>query len=152
MTKRTFVTLSEIAPDDTQPRFRVLVNIGHRRSSIDDKKRVTDIQFEDHEDIPINEWAEVLKAIPSFAHAMRAGSHLKSQSAHQDHGTWAFEPPVYNGEPIFDIHIGGEKASQLTLSRLPNIDIPLEAPPCPSLRGQPCRAAVEILNREVPLD
>ena len=73
------VTLSEIAPDDTQTLIQSgWLNIGHRRSSIDDKQRVRrTFSREDYEDIPINEWVEVLVAIPSFAHAMRAGSHLQ---------------------------------------------------------------------------
>ena len=114
------VTLSEIAPDDTQTLIQSgWLNIGHRRSSIDDKQRVQrTFSLEDYEDIPINEWS---KSSSPFHHLLMRCARVptyRSQSAHRvetmEHG--AFEPPVYNGEPIFDIHIGGEKASQLTLS------------------------------------
>ena len=57
----------------------------------------------------------------------------------RDHGTWQFEVPDYDEYPSFQLSRGGSQISSLQMSVLPGIEIPEEYPPCPGLRGQPCR-------------
>ena len=64
----------------------------------------------------------------------------------RNHGTWEFESPTYAETPTFDLGRGGDHASALRLTVLPGLDVPDAAPPCPSLRGQPCRTYVPVAN------
>ena len=67
----------------------------------------------------------------------------------RDHGTWEFETPEYDTPPAVEIGFGADKGSALLVSILPDISIPSAYPPCPSLRGQPCRDYVPTINTVV---
>ena len=69
---------------------------------------------------------------------------VQISSPGRNHGTWQFEVPDYDGEPEFMLGLGGTAASSLTVSIIPDVSIPEEFPPCPSLRGQPCREHVTL--------
>jgi hypothetical protein len=48
---------------------------------------------------------------------------------------------------VNDVARGGKRASKLVLSVVPTEkDTPKELPPCPSLRGQPCRTYAPAVN------
>ena len=50
-------------------------------------------------------------------------------------------------ELVDEIGRGGKRASKLVLSVVPTAeDTPTDLPPCPSLRGQPCRTYVAAVN------
>ena len=41
--------------------------------------------------------------------------------------------------PAVAIMLPRKRPSRLTLPVVPGVDVPTELPPCPGLRGQPCR-------------
>ena len=98
--------------------------------------------------MPLDEWDSATIVIPSVAHAIQAGSTLRVSitTPGRDHGTWEFETPVYDDTPTFKLGYGDLHPSKLSMRTLPNIEVPNEFPPCPSLRGQPCRAFVPTPN------
>jgi predicted acyl esterase len=140
------VTLTEVRPDGTE----VLVQsgwlrLGHRAAGSSPDLRIHRSFSEgDFEPLPIDEWFRADVQIPSFAHPVRAGSRLRMivSTPGRDHGTWEFEPPTYTEQPVFEVGFGGAHASKLRLTTLPDLDVPETRPPCPSLRGQPCREYV----------
>ena len=98
--------------------------------------------------MPIDEWETATIVIPSFAHAIRSGSTLRISitTPGRDHGTWEFESPVYDDTPTFQLGYGELYPSKLSLRTLEGIAVPESQPPCPSLRGQPCRIYVDTPN------
>ena len=100
-------------------------------------------------DTEASEWVAAKVSVPSFAHPVRAGSRLQmSVSAPgRNHATWEFESPPYDSPPTIRLARG---LSSLTLGVLATVDVPEAPPPCPSLRGQPCRVYEAIEN--VPAD
>lgn len=89
--------------------------------------------------------------IPPAGQVFRAGEQLRLTIATpgRNHGTWAFENPDYAGDrPIHSVMRGGAMASRLRLPLVAGIEAPVDAPACPSLRGQPCRPHTPVVNTE----
>ena len=138
------VTLTEIRPDGMEVLIQSgWLNLSHRASREDEGLRLhRTYSLEDFEPMPIDEWVSSKIVIPSVAHPIRAGSALRVSvsSPGRDHGTWEFETPEYADNPTFQLGYGSLYPSSLRMMVLPDIEIPEAYPPCPSLRGQPCRA------------
>lgn len=148
------VTLTEIRSDGTEMFIQSgWLRLGHREATEGEDLRLqrTFSEF-DFMPMPLDEWVSVQVAIPSVAHPVRAGSSLRMvvSSPGRDHGTWEFMAPEYEETPTFELGYGEARPSSLTMAVLPGIEIPEELPPCPSLRGQPCREYVHTSN--IPLE
>jgi predicted acyl esterase len=151
------VTLTEVRPDGIETLIQSgWLRVGHRANQRlhperdDDLRLVRTYSEADYAPVPTDAWTLAEVVLPSFAHPLRAGSSLRVSvsSPGRNHGTWEFEPPDYGGEaPRFSLGWGGEHASRVLLSTLPGVEVPEGLPPCPSLRGQPCRADVELANQ-----
>jgi predicted acyl esterase len=137
------VTLTEIRPDGNEVLIQSgWLRLGHRKAVVGDDLRIIRSYSEaDFTPMPMDEWVAIKVSIPSVAHPIRAGSALRMiiSTPGRDHGTWEFEPPVYESPPTFEVGYGPNKPSSLTMAVIPDIAIPDAYPPCPSLRGQPCR-------------
>ncbi|MCC6214073.1 MAG: CocE/NonD family hydrolase [Polyangiaceae bacterium] len=88
------------------------------------------------------EWVEVRVGVPAFAHVLRAGSRLRVtvDAPGESRAEWRF---AVADVPASTRHsIGQELArpSSVALSLVGGAAAPTPLPPCPSLRGQPCRA------------
>lgn len=146
-------SLLEMRPDGSEYLIQTgWLRAGHQAHSLHENLRIQrSYTAEDFTVLPPNEWVRATVELPSFAHPIRAGSALAIQisSPGRNHGTWQFEVPNYTGEPEFQLGLGGAVASSLTISTIPNVNIPEEYPSCPSLRGQPCRETVPVVNRPV---
>ena len=152
------VTLTEVRPDG----FETLIQsgwlrLGHRRATEGDNLRLARSYSEaDYEPIPVNTWVPAAVQIPSVAHAIRAGSRLRMliSTPGRDHGTWEFSPPEHEADnlPTYQLGYGPDQSTRLRMVTLPNIEVPEEYPPCPSLRGQPCRDYLPIENPDAPAD
>ena len=82
--------------------------------------------------------------IPLFyeGHAYRAGSRIRVYitAPNGDQPVWAFAEAQPKGKkPKVSIAFSKKRPSQLVLPTVPGVEIPTELPPCPGLRGQPCR-------------
>ena len=86
--------------------------------------------------------------IYSSAHVFRKGSRIRIslEAPGGDRTIWTFDTPATNGTVENTIQLGGNNASRVVLAIVPNGDAPLELPPCPGLRGQPCRTYTPASN------
>ncbi len=148
------VTLTEIRPDGQETLIQSgWLKLGHRKAELGENLRLIRRYSEaDFSPMPLNTWVPALVAMPSVAHPVRAGSRLRMliSAPGRDHGLWEFRAPEYETIPSFQLGLGGMHPTSLTMSILPDIDIPESYPPCPSLRGQPCRNYEAIENAVAP--
>jgi hypothetical protein len=82
-------------------------------------------------------------------HAYRAGSRIRVTIA-APNGTqpiWAFDETEPEGPAQVAIAYGGEMPSNVLLPIVPGVAVPTALPPCPGLRGQPCRDYRAVANR-----
>ena len=148
------VTLTEVTPDGDEVLLQSsYLRISHR--AVDEERseplRVEHLFTEEAtEPIPDGERVEARIGIPSVAAALRSGSRLRLQIATpgRNHGTWLFESPYDEGEvPTHTVGRSAAEPSALTLSVLPDVDVPPERPACGTLRGQVCRAFEPTTNQ-----
>lgn len=84
-------------------------------------------------------------ALFPVAHVFRAGSQVRIsvQAPGGNRTLWTFETIKPKGLTRNSVGTGGVKASRLVLSEVKSPKgLPTALPPCPSLRGQPCRTYV----------
>lgn len=141
------VTVSEIRPDGTE----VYVQSGWLRASHRrlDESRSTPLQpyhthlEADAEPLPEGELAELNVELFPFAHVFRAGSRLRV-TIDAPGGTrpaWRFDAIAAPPGTMNRIGLGGATPSRITLPVVDVPGVPEAPPPCPGLRGQPCRPA-----------
>ena len=98
--------------------------------------------------LPLNEWTSVRVGTAGFAHAMRSGSRIRV-SVDTPGGVradWRFDLKTFPEMVKYGIAHDAAHPSKIVLPRLNGVTVPTAAPPCPSLRGQPCRAWVPSAN------
>jgi hypothetical protein len=100
--------------------------------------------------LPLNEWTQVRVGTAGFAHALRAGSKIRVSidTPGGVRADWRFALKTFPTPVSYAIGHDATHVSRLVLPRLAGVAVPTMAPPCPSLRGQPCRAWVAPSNVE----
>lgn len=141
------VTLSEIRPDGVE----YYVQNGWLRASRRalDEALSTDIRpvathlFEDSIGLVNGVFNVVRVELFPFAHAFRAGSKIRIyvETPGGTRPEWQWEVREFDGEVVNTIARSANMASKVVLPVIPDIEIPTDYPPCPALRGQPCREA-----------
>ena len=148
------VNLTEVRPDGQE----IYVQSGWLRAShrglSDESTALRPIHTHLEEDaaalVP-GEWTQIRVELFPFAHAFRAGSQLRL-SVDNPGGSrpeWTF---IVTDLPDGTTHtVGHSEAypSSVLLPVVPGLAAATELPPCPSLRGQPCRTYVEYENSHV---
>jgi predicted acyl esterase len=146
------VTLSEIRPDGLEYYVQNgWLRASHRKldekSSTKTDPRPTHLQ-DDAKDLPFGELTEVRVGIYAVAHVFRKGSRIRIsiEAPGGDRTRWAFQTDLTGG--AVENTIGRSKAnpSRLVLPVVPGVDVPQTLPPCPGLRGQPCRTYFAAAN------
>lgn len=147
------VTLSEVRPDGNE----VYVQSGWLRAShraIDPAGsgpltvRHTHLSS-DAAPLPEAGFTELSVGIFPFAHVFRAGSRVRLviDAPGGTRPEWQFDvvdaPPGTTNR----VRLGGVDGSRVTLPVIPGLEVPPAFPPCPSLRGQPCRPLAVLPNR-----
>jgi putative CocE/NonD family hydrolase len=146
------VTLTEVREDGIEYLLQSgWLRLGHRKVDTErsDALRIhRSYSMDDFEPVPVGEYLQVQIAIPSVAAALRAGSSLRMtvSAPGRNHGTWEFESPAYDAPPTFLVGRGGEHASSLMMPTITGVPVAEGLPPCPSLRGQPCREYRAVAN------
>jgi predicted acyl esterase len=82
-------------------------------------------------------------------HAYRAGSRIRLTIAapNGEQPIWAFaETQPSKGHPTVKIAHSRKRPSRLTLPIVPGATVPTGLPPCPGLRGEPCRDYKRFFN------
>jgi hypothetical protein len=147
--------LSEIRPDGQE----VYVTAGWLRAShrVLDEALSTELRpvqthrEEDYTLLPAGEFVEARVEVYPFAHVFRKGSRVRISvgSPGAIRPRWKFEALVYDGEVVNTIGRSAAMPSRVVLPVIPDIDPPAALPPCPGLRGQPCRPYQEFVNTAV---
>ncbi len=145
------VVLSEIRPDGTE----MLVQTGF----LNTEYRVTTRESSDFLAIPSaleidravldpEAWTLARISTHAFAHVFRAGSQLRItlDTPGDDEPLWAWELPDRPDGLLTVVGHNADAPSSILLPVIPGLDAPGDAAPCPSLRGQPCRPAVDFAN------
>lgn len=146
-------TVSEVRPDGKE----TFVQNGWVRANerkLDAKKStplepVLSLRESDVEPMPANEFVKVTIPLYYEGHAYRAGSRIRVTIA-APNGTqpiWDFEETEPAGKAQVAIAYSKQDPSNLLLPVVPGVNVPTGLPPCPGLRGEPCREYVPLTNR-----
>jgi uncharacterized protein len=88
--------------------------------------------------------------VPLFyeAHVFRKGSRIRIIIAAPsgDQPVWSFAHTVPAGKANVSIGYSPKMPSRLVLPVVPGVAVPTGLPPCPSLRGEPCRTYQPIVQ------
>jgi putative CocE/NonD family hydrolase len=146
------VTLSEVRPDGLETYVQngwlraSHRKLDRRRSSVIDP-RPTHLE-RDASPLPGGEFTKVRIGIFAVAHVFRAGSRIRIslEAPGGDRTRWRFDTPATDGMVVNEVAHGAAYPSRVVLAVVPGVDAPPELPPCPGLRGQPCRTYVPAAN------
>jgi uncharacterized protein len=138
-------TISEVRPDGKE----TFVQNGWVRANerkLDAEKStplepVLSLREADVEPMPADQFVPVTIPLYYEGHAYRAGSRIRVTIA-APNGTqpiWAFDQTEPEDTVQVAIAYGGETPSNLLLPVVPGLSVPTALPPCPGLRGEPCR-------------
>jgi uncharacterized protein len=145
-------TISEVRPDGKE----TFVQNGWVRANerkLDAAKStalepVLSLRESDVEPMPSGEFVPVTIPLYYEGHAYRAGSRIRVTIA-APNGTqpiWAFDETEPEGTTQVAIAYGGGTPSSLLLPVVPGVSVPTGLPPCPGLRGEPCRDYQALTN------
>jgi putative CocE/NonD family hydrolase len=139
------VTLSEVRPDGLE----TYVQSGWLRASHRRLASGKDLPLEprhshleqDAEPMPAGGFAKMRVGLLPVAHVFRAGSRIRLSVAAPggDRTRWAFDTFLTGGAVTNEVSRSRLMASRLRLPVIPRAEVPTALPPCPGLRGQPCR-------------
>lgn len=149
-------TISEVRPDGKE----TFIQNGWVRGSLralDAAKStplepVLSLREADEAPLPSDGFAPVTIPLYYQGHAYRAGSRIRVTIAAPG-GTqpiWAFDRAEPEGTADIAIAYGGDNPSHLLLPVVPGVSVPTALPPCPGLRGQPCRDYQPLANQPAP--
>jgi predicted acyl esterase len=139
------VTLTEIRPDGLETYVQNgWLRASHRRL---DRKRSSKAEpvpthlERDARPMPAGEFAKVRVGLFAVAHVFRRGSRIRIsvEAPGGDRTRWAFDTPATDSLVVNEVSRTRAHASRLVLSVVPGGATPPDLPPCPGLRGEPCR-------------
>ncbi|UDY36777.1 CocE/NonD family hydrolase [Dermatobacter hominis] len=152
------VTLSEVRPDGKETFIQSGVLRAANRKVAEGSTDLLPLHSQlesDAEPLERNEWAEARVEVFPFAHIVRAGSRIRL-SVHTpggDRPRWSYIIDQQPDDTRIDVGHSAEHPSKLVLPLSPDLlrgtPYPAALPPCPGLRGQPCRDFVAYENEEV---
>ena len=138
-------TISEVRPDGKETFVQNGWVRGNERKLDAEKSTalepVLSLREVDVSPLPAGEFVPVTIPLYYEGHAYRAGSRIRVTIA-APNGTqpiWAFDQTEPEGTAQVAIAYGGETPSNLLLPVVPGLSVPTGLPPCPGLRGEPCR-------------
>ena len=145
-------TVSEVRPDGKE----TFVQSGWLRGDLNKLDREKSTKLEpvlglrkrDKQGLSATKWTKVTVPLYYQGHAYRAGSAIRVtvSAVGGDQPVWAFAEAKPSGSAKVTIAHSPEMPSKL---QLPVVDVavPTGLPPCPGLRGEPCRDYVPYANR-----
>jgi predicted acyl esterase len=148
------VTVSEVRPDGKE----TFVQSGWLRTSVRklDKEKSTLLEpvpsFRKSDAAPLRrgEWTKVTVPLYYQGHVYREGSRLRVtiSAPGGDQPIWAFDELQPDDPVLVKLAHSREMPSRLVLPVVPGVTAPTGLPPCPGLRGQPCRDYKPLVNHE----
>jgi predicted acyl esterase len=138
-------TISEVRPDGKE----TFVQNGWLRGNmrkLDETKStllepVLSLREEDVSPLPANRFVEVTVPLYYEGHVYRPGSRIRVRisAPNGDQPIWSFGETEPAGQAEVAIGYGRKTPSRLILPVVPGGGAPTGLPPCPGLRGEPCR-------------
>ncbi len=103
--------------------------------------------------LPKGRWAKVTVPLYYQGHVYRANSRLRVTIAAPDgdQPVWAFGEAKPTSPARVVLAHSSQMPSRLLLPVVAGVSVPTGLPPCPGLRGEPCRDYEPFVNHEVPL-
>ena len=146
------VTVSEIRPDGKE----TFVQDGWLRASerkLDPAKStllepVPSLTRADAAPLPGGRFSELTVPLYYEGHAYRKGSRIRItvSAPDGDQPVWSFAQTIPAGSATVTIGHGPKLPSRVILPVVPGVSVPTGLPPCPGLRGEPCRAYQPYVN------
>ena len=146
-------TISEVRPDGIETFVQNGWVRGDERK-LDRRKStplepVLGLRKSDVSPLPRNRFVKVTIPLYYEGHAYRAGSRIRVTIA-APNGTqpiWAFDQAQPKGTAKVAVVYSKRMPSSLLLPVVPGVEAPTPLPPCPGLRGEPCRTFQAYVNR-----
>jgi uncharacterized protein len=148
------VTVSEVRPDGLE----TFVQSGWVRASERKLARgssllapVLSLRRRDVSRLPRGRFTQVVVPLYYEGHVYRAGSRIRItiSAPGGDQPTWAFTDLVPRRRATVRVAHSESMASRLVLPVVGGVAVPTGLPPCPGLRGEPCRRYLALANRRV---
>jgi uncharacterized protein len=146
-------TISEVRPDGKE----TFVQNGWLRANerkLDKKKStplepVLSLRKRDVKPLPPHRFVPLTIPLYYEGHAYRAGSRIRVRvsAPNGDQPIWAFAETQPQGQANVAVAFSKHRPSRLTLPVVPGVNVPTALPPCPGLRGEPCRAYQPLANQ-----
>jgi predicted acyl esterase len=147
------VTISEVRPDGKE----TFVQGGWLRANerkLDARKSrplepVLSLRAKDVRPLPRGRFVPVTIPLYYEGHVYRAGSRIRVllTAPNGDQPIWAFSQTAPRDKTQVSVAFSRTRPSQLTLPVVPGDAQGTSLPPCPGLRGEPCRDYVALRNR-----
>jgi putative CocE/NonD family hydrolase len=148
-------TVTEVRPDGKETFVQNGWVRGNERKLDAEKSTplepVLSLRESDVSPLPANRFVKVTIPLYYEGHVYRAGSRIRVTIA-APNGTqpiWAFDRTEPQGTAQVAIAYGGKAPSNLLLPVVPGVSAPSGLPPCPGLRGEPCREYQPLPNASV---
>lgn len=109
---------------------------------------VLSLRAKDVEPLPKDRFVEVVVPLYYEGHVYRAGSRIRVTISAPG-GTqplWAFADTSPKGTAQVSVRLSASTPSSLILPVVPGVSVPTGLPPCQSLRNEPCRTYVPLVN------
>jgi predicted acyl esterase len=147
------VTVSEVRPDGKETFVQGGWLRGNERK-LDRRKStklepVLSLRRSDVAALPRERFVKVTIPLYYEGHAYRAGSRIRVtiSAPNGDQPIWGFAQTRPKGRATVAIAHSKRRPSNLTLPVVAGVNVPTSLPPCPGLRGEPCRAYQSVANR-----
>ena len=138
-------TITEVRPDGKETFVQNGWVRGNERALDLEKSTalepVLSLRESDVSPLPADQFVPVTIPLYYEGHAYRVGSRIRVTIA-APNGTqpiWAFDQTEPEGTAQVAIAYGGDTPSNLLLPVVSGVSVPTALPPCPGLRGEPCR-------------
>ncbi|MEO6858314.1 MAG: CocE/NonD family hydrolase C-terminal non-catalytic domain-containing protein, partial [Solirubrobacteraceae bacterium] len=151
------VTVSEVRPDGKE----TFVQNGWLRANerrLDPAlstllEPVPSLRAQDVRALPRGRYAKVIVPLYYEGHVYRRGSRIRIvvSAPNGDQPVWAFAETQPQGRPTVTIAHSRRYPSRVVLPVVPGVRVSAGLPPCPGLRGEPCRPYKGYTNRSVPI-
>jgi hypothetical protein len=146
-------TITEVRPDGKE----TFVQNGWVRANerkLDAQKStllepVLSLRASDVSPMPPNRFVEVTIPLYYEGHTYRAGSRIRVTitAPNGDQPIWSFSETQPSGQATVSIAHSNGMPSSLILPVVSGVNVPTGLPPCPGLRGEPCRDYRPYVNR-----
>jgi predicted acyl esterase len=146
-------TISEVRPDGKETFVQGGWLRGNERK-LDAAKStplepVLSLRASDVSPLPSNKFVEATIPLYYQGHVYRAGSRIRVtiSAPNGDQPIWSFGETQPSGTATIAVARSPKMPSSLLLPVVPGVSVPTGLPPCPGLRGEPCRDYQPFVNR-----